>query len=251
MKAVSAFLAAYLVAAPSLAGSLDQYPQKDWDVRLNLMTSAVLSPVIKGKVIEIPAPPSPGSDEAKRDYSLALETHLESTDDTMDEMIRTGAVYDISEAVIEDGMLPSREAAPTFWTIMDKAYLDISLAALKEKKKYARIRPEQYSSEFAPVIETPKLPSYPSLIAADMRLFAKTAEHISDQCVKENDTYAVNVITARMHAGVSTLLDLRGGISLADWYLEHLLESSLWAENIDDATSELQAFYSDVGCMPD
>jgi hypothetical protein len=248
LKSIIALFSTFLFASPCLAGSSDSFAPEDWDVRLDLMTSAVLSPVIKNKRIEIPTPAPVGSPASLLDYKTALTLHQQDKDDAMMSAIEAGAVYDISETAIDVGMLPAREDAPSFWAIMDEAYLDVSLAGLKAKKSYARIRPVQFSEDFQPLIETPGTPSYPSLIAADMHLFSRVAALIDDQCAAEDEAYATEIQFSRIYAGVSTMTDIQGGISLSDWYIGHLQRSELWHDNITDAVSELTTFHQVHGC---
>lgn len=248
MKTTRLTLVMALTVIP-FATHAQTYKIEDWDVRLNLMTSSVLSPTIKDQVIDLTPPPAPGTPAYERNLSEALEINLSPKSPYEQAYVTSSSVFNIADALIADGVLPPPENAGEFWKILDRAYLDVSLLSLQQKKKFATLRPSDAKSGFDVLIETPRTPSYPSLIAADMRLFTGMIAMLTDLCLEENRSYATQMKNARIHAGVSTPVDINGGVELGDWYLEYLPEGQDWARSSRSAAAEIQSFYSAEGCV--
>lgn len=225
------------------------YKIEDWDIRLDLMSSGVLSPVIKEKDPVLAPPPSPGTSQHEIDLSQALETNRSAKTPLIKAYMASSEQFDISSSLIADGILPPRERADHFWSILDRAYLDVSLLSLKQKKKFARLRPEASLPGFEVHIDASATPSYPSLISANMTLFTQLVGSLTDLCEAENGSYATQMSEARIHGGVSTQADIDGGAELAAWYLKALYDSDLWLTHAGSAGREVQDFYREQGCV--
>lgn len=248
MKTTRLILVMALTVIP-FATHAQTYKIEDWDVRLNLMTSSVLSPTIKDQVIDLTPPPAPETLAYDRNLSEALEINLSPKSPYEQAYVTSSSVFNIADALIADGVLPPPEEAQQFWSILDRAYLDVSLLSLQQKKKFATMRPSDVMPGFDVLIETPRTPSYPSLIAADMRLFTGLISMLTDICLEENRSYAEQMMNARVHAGVSTPIDIQGGVELGDWYLGHVPGSRDWTSSAFGASEEIQKFYTSKGCV--
>ncbi|CAN0554354.1 unnamed protein product, partial [Laminaria digitata] len=221
LKIPSLILAGLLAAAP-LQGQAQSFDEKDWDVRLNLLTHSVLSPLLKGKEPALTAPPVPGSTEDQMDRAAAMEVFNVEVDKETEGYIQSAAGYDISWSLVNAGMLPDTSEAEAFWSLLEDAYLDVSLISLKQKKSFARLRQEHVFEDMTPRVPSPSTPAYPSLVAADISLFLGAVTQLTDSCSVENAELGARLTQARIISGVSTSADIEAGRALGDWYLTHL-----------------------------
>lgn len=241
MRFILFLFAIALLSAPTLAAESGAYPKEQWDPYLLEALEKGPSILSKDEVFDVVPPPADSSDVTKAEIEgLHKYTDTERTAEAI-EKIQWENTHTPLQAFIRDGLfdVEKNEEARKLLVKLDE---EVGYFILREKMKFARLRPNQVDSTLETVIPNPKHASYPSGHAGQSWMTALLLTYLDPKKEGEPlDMYggkymkeAFEIGQRREIAGVHYPSDSWAGRKLADQVFQKLMQNPEFVMKLDE-----------------
>lgn len=231
---------------PAAAGAQDRFPDHLWGVDLLILLEAGPALLDRDLELDVPPPPGPEGTRSELDRMQLLSAGLR--DERTRSRILLEAEADPRELLFSAGLIPDPASAQALWGLLDLAGSEARYFALREKRKFSRLRPGTLRPELGATIPDPPHPAYPSGHAAQIHTLAGLLARMRPDCEGAYRLFAAGVALRREIAGVHFPSDTRAGERLAASLLPHLLSHPDISDQLTRAGQELEAFTRGSGC---
>jgi acid phosphatase (class A) len=239
----AALLAALI---PTAAPAQDHFPDRLWAADLLILLEA--GPAFLDPDLDLRVPPPPGPEETRSELDRMQLISARLRDERSRARILMEAEADPRDLLLAEGLIPEPEAAPTLWEILERAGGEATYFALREKRKFSRLRPATLRPELGATIPDPPHPAYPSGHSTQIHTLAGLLATLRPECEGAYRLFAAGVAFRREIAGVHFPSDTRAGEILAGSLLPHVLSHPDISEVTGVARNELRSVTVGAGC---
>jgi len=183
-----------------------------------------MGPSILSAGIDFKLSPPPGAQETEDELDWLEFIQARLRDDRTRRLIVLETQADPVALFLDAGLIPSRVTSPELWTLLEMTSREASYFVLREKSRYARLRPTQLRPQIGSVIPVPGHPSYPSGHATQVYAVAFMLSRLKPDCAPVYERLAADVAIRREIAGVHFPSDTRSGEELAKKLVDAVLE---------------------------
>jgi len=207
---------------PSVSYAADKYPLENWDqdlIEVYNQGPHFLSEYFETNI----APPSANNSlETKAELDALVVLKAERSDDNISRVqVENKEKFVI--ALFNKENVFDFDAYPRTKTLVSAMNSDLEYFVLREKLKFARVRPSDLKSEIDPVIANPKHASYPSGHAAQSYMVGMTLADINPSMEETYINFAKEIGHRREIAGVHFASDTIAGKALAKTVYKKLM----------------------------
>jgi acid phosphatase (class A) len=231
---------------PAAAGAQDRFPDHLWGVDFLILLEA--GPAFLDPDLDLRVPPPPGPEETRSELDRMQLISARLRDERSRARILLEAEADPRDLLLAEGLIPEPESAPTLWEVLDRAGGEATYFALREKRKFSRLRPATLRPELGSTIPDPPHPAYPSGHSTQIHTLAGLLATLRPECEGAYRLFAAGVAFRREIAGVHFPSDTRAGEILAGSLLPHVLSHPDISEVTGAARDELRSVTVGAGC---
>jgi hypothetical protein len=231
---------------PFSAAAETRYPDRLWGADLLLLLEAGPGLLDPSLPLDVPPPPGPEETRSELDRMLLLSARLRDPETRA--RIALEADADPRALLLSEGLIPDQIRAPALWGLLELTLEEATYFALREKRRFSRLRPSMIAPELGTTLPNPPHPAYPSGHATQMYALAGALSRVRPSCAEAYRLFAAGVALRREIAGVHFPSDTRAGERLAASLLPGLLSLPAPSELLARARREVSALEMPTAC---
>lgn len=150
--------------------------------------------------------------KSKRSLEIVERIKFENQAESVSVLLKTADIIDV-------------EKYPALNAFFEKTLPDLEYFILRDKMKFARLRPASLNAEIEPVIDNPSHASYPSGHAAQAYFYALVLSDVNPSAEIKYKEFASDVAHHREIAGIHYPSDSAAGVILATNYFNEIIKN--------------------------
>lgn len=215
-----------------------KFSKSNWDQRY--INQIAKGPYLLSKDLEISIAPPPenNSQEVKDEIAYLKGLYAYRSDDAVERIRDEDKMRRGADPYIHYGLLPDDTSKTHTLNVINIAFYETTYFLLREKQRYARLRPSQIDKSLKLVVKDPSMPSYPSLQAGQSYAVGMVMSFIFRSDRAELKEVALDIGMNREIAGVNFPSDSEAGVTVAKQVMSHLGRNRQYRREIEAARAE-------------